>query len=196
MIQIRFLPLDSGLEFSHHGHSGFTRWLWGSLAEGISRVSPCPVMLVRRETPSAFQRILVPFDGSEPSWNVLEQLAPFIDRASAKITLLHCSDWKKSEDWESQAAREMAYRHRCDLKNLTEQSDRLVLKFSSSPAPAGIEEWLAHNPCDLVAMSTHGRSGLAHLLTGSVTEQVARRANCPVLVFPPATRHGQVASPA
>jgi universal stress protein A len=35
---------------------------------------------------------------------------------------------------------------------------------------------------DLIAMGTHGRTGLAHLLLGSVAEQVVRRATCPVLV--------------
>lgn len=34
---------------------------------------------------------------------------------------------------------------------------------------------------DLIIMSTHGRSGLGHMLIGSVTEQVVRRAHCPVL---------------
>jgi nucleotide-binding universal stress UspA family protein len=36
-------------------------------------------------------------------------------------------------------------------------------------------------PADLVIMGTHGRSGFQHLLLGSVTEQVLRRASCPVL---------------
>jgi universal stress protein A len=35
--------------------------------------------------------------------------------------------------------------------------------------------------CDLIVMGTHGRSGLAHLLLGSVTEKVIRHATCPVL---------------
>lgn len=34
---------------------------------------------------------------------------------------------------------------------------------------------------DLIVMSTHGRTGLGHMLIGSVTEQVVRRAHCPVL---------------
>jgi universal stress protein A len=33
-------------------------------------------------------------------------------------------------------------------------------------------------------MSTHGRTGLAHMLIGSVTERVLRRASCPVLAVP------------
>jgi len=38
---------------------------------------------------------------------------------------------------------------------------------------------------DMIVMSTHGRTGLRHLLAGSVTEQVMRRATCPVLSVHP-----------
>ena len=38
---------------------------------------------------------------------------------------------------------------------------------------------------DMIVMSTHGRTGLRHLLVGSVTEQVMRRATCPVLSVHP-----------
>ena len=37
---------------------------------------------------------------------------------------------------------------------------------------------------DMIVMSTHGRTGLAHMLIGSVTERVLRRAHCPVLAVP------------
>ena len=37
---------------------------------------------------------------------------------------------------------------------------------------------------DLIVMSTHGRTGLAHMLIGSVTERVLRRAPCPILAVP------------
>jgi len=43
---------------------------------------------------------------------------------------------------------------------------------------------------DLIVMGTHGRSGMAHLLIGSVTEKVVRAASCPVLTI----RHPQAAS--
>jgi nucleotide-binding universal stress UspA family protein len=39
-----------------------------------------------------------------------------------------------------------------------------------------------HN-IDLIAMATHGRSGLAHVLLGSVAEKVVRKAPCPVLTI-------------
>ncbi|MFS8616522.1 MAG: universal stress protein [Solitalea sp.] len=41
-------------------------------------------------------------------------------------------------------------------------------------------EWQPH----LIVLGTHGRTGLEHLLMGSVAEQVVRKATCPVLVVP------------
>ena len=38
---------------------------------------------------------------------------------------------------------------------------------------------------DLIVMGTHGRTGLRHVLLGSVTEKIIRNASCPVLVVPP-----------
>lgn len=46
----------------------------------------------------------------------------------------------------------------------------------------GILREVGRSKPDLVVMATHGRSGLAHFLLGSVTEAVVRKAGCPVLV--------------
>jgi universal stress protein A len=47
-----------------------------------------------------------------------------------------------------------------------------------------IVEWAKDNAVDIVIMSTHGRSGLARMMLGSVTEKVLRKAQCPVLAVP------------
>jgi nucleotide-binding universal stress UspA family protein len=39
--------------------------------------------------------------------------------------------------------------------------------------------------CDLIVLATHGRTGLKHVLMGSVAENVVRRASCPVLTVRP-----------
>lgn len=174
------------LIMASRGHTGFVRWFWGSVAEGMARVAPCPVLLVRRPNPGQFQQVLVPIDGSEPSWKVVDQLSRLVDPAATRVTVLHCTGITEVEEMESEAARERAYAQRCELKNLADGRPWIHLEFTSASAPEGIFSWLADHPCDLVAMSTRGRQGLAHLWSGSVTEQVARSANCPVLVFPPA----------
>ena len=43
------------------------------------------------------------------------------------------------------------------------------------------------NSCDMIIMGTHGRTGLARLLMGSVAEQVVRKASCPVLIVKTST---------
>jgi nucleotide-binding universal stress UspA family protein len=57
-----------------------------------------------------------------------------------------------------------------------------------SPATNILEE-AERESSDLIVMSTHGRTGLAHMLMGSVTEQVVRNACCPVFsIHPPQPR--------
>jgi len=167
------------------GYTGFVRWLWGSVAEGMARVAPCPVLLVRRDRPTLWREILVPVDGSVPSCSVLEKISRFLE-PTTRVTLLHCSAITEVEEMVSPSAREQAYQVRSQLKKLVEDKPWHHLEFSSAAAPQGIFDWLEDHDCDLIAMSTHGREGLAHFWTGSIMEQVARHANCPVLVFPPA----------
>ncbi len=51
----------------------------------------------------------------------------------------------------------------------------------SSNAALGICHYAEKEGIDLIVLSTHGRTGLAHLLIGSVAEKVVRHAPCPVL---------------
>jgi nucleotide-binding universal stress UspA family protein len=55
-----------------------------------------------------------------------------------------------------------------------------------------IQEEAESLPADMLVMGTHGRSGFEHLLLGSVTEKVLRRAPCPVLTVSPAAAHPRV----
>jgi nucleotide-binding universal stress UspA family protein len=48
-----------------------------------------------------------------------------------------------------------------------------------------ITEWAKKDGTDLIVISTHGRSGLSHMLTGRVAEKVVRTAPCPVLSIHP-----------
>jgi nucleotide-binding universal stress UspA family protein len=51
--------------------------------------------------------------------------------------------------------------------------------------PGAIVEFARDSGADLIAMSTHGRSGIARLVLGSVAEQVLRSAEIPVICYPP-----------
>jgi universal stress protein A len=61
---------------------------------------------------------------------------------------------------------------------------RVAVKYrlvEGDPATEILREARESN-CDLIVLGTHGRTGLAHLLMGSVAEKVVRKASCPVLV--------------
>lgn len=52
---------------------------------------------------------------------------------------------------------------------------------------AEILSFATEHHCDLIVLGTHGRTGMAHLLIGSVAENVVRKAKCPVLTVPEKT---------
>jgi universal stress protein A len=74
----------------------------------------------------------------------------------------------------------------CQLEERLTATDRVMLNahaiMETSDRPANtITAYANRNGIDLIVMGTHGRTGLAHVLMGSVAEQVVRTAPCPVL---------------
>ena len=67
---------------------------------------------------------------------------------------------------------------------------------ADKPSAAHVLGILDKLGCDLIVMGTHGRRGLRHLLFGSVTEDVVRRARCPVMVVKAPPQAAPVAEPA
>jgi len=63
-----------------------------------------------------------------------------------------------------------------------------TLIVQGQPGPA-IVQAAEDASCDAIVIATHGRTGLMHLLLGSVAEYVARHATCTVVLVPPVRRH-------
>ena len=59
-----------------------------------------------------------------------------------------------------------------------------ILDSRGNPTVKEIVKRALEMPADLIVMGTHGHSGLAHAVLGSVTERVLHRSACPVLVVP------------
>lgn len=61
-----------------------------------------------------------------------------------------------------------------------------IVRATRSGSPyLEIVRYAAENAIDLIVLSTHGRSGIPHVLLGSVAEKVVRKAGCPVLTVRP-----------
>lgn len=76
-----------------------------------------------------------------------------------------------------------------DLKHLAkthfgEVSHDYTVIEASAGVHTEIINFAATNQVDLIVMATHGRTGVTHLIIGSVAERVVREAKCPVLVVP------------
>lgn len=141
-----------------------------------------------------FTRILVPTDFSEPSDAALEYARTLAERFGASLHLVHVF-----EDPLTTGAfgAEMYVPVPPDALNtmMADATARLVARvpaddaarfFATTEVVTGtgartIVSYAMANDIDLIVMGTHGRSGLEHLLLGSVAERVVRTAPCPVL---------------
>jgi nucleotide-binding universal stress UspA family protein len=184
-----------------HGRGGIARILLGSVAEKVVRTAPCPVFTTTgalRAPTKRFRRILVPTDFSAPSDVALDCARRMAAGFAASVHLLHvlpevsgsgasASELFVAEPPEARSIRLVDARDR--LNHRITVDDRMTLRATSeviigSPAQI-IVDYAADNHFDLIVMGTRGRTGMAHLLIGSVAERVVRTAGCPVL----ATQH-------
>lgn len=173
-----------------HGRKGLARWFLGSVAESVLRQSHCPVLLLRPDSipqpPYEFHKIMVPVDGSDSSLRVLQEVKPYLAEGG-KVVVLRASGLALQDHAQliDPAALENF------LSGLEDQLSQLEIpgleleyRVVDGEAADAILTLSEEMGCDLIAMSTHGRTGLNRFLLGSVTEKVARHAKQPLLAFP------------
>ena len=185
------LPGDL-IVMASHGRGGFTRWLMGSNAEYVLRHTPCPLLLMRPPSDAAeicsgeFRNVLVPVDGSSAANEVVGKVAPYLAEGG-KVTVLRASGLSARDYTLLNSPTEI----NVYLQHLEDQTRQIVapgLTVEHAVVDGEAAETILHyaheHHCDLIAMSTHGRTGFRRFVLGSVTEKLSRQAACPVLAFP------------
>ena len=177
---------------STHGRGGLERWKRGSVAERVLRACPVPLWMVNPKTQagSGIGSILVPLDGSAHAARILEPLLPLAKAFGARITILFV-DWDAATDTPSQAAKRRAERER-EAGEWFEDSLEQVRAAGLSAQILIVRGDVAQEilrvaepgAFDLLAMSTHGRSGPSRWLLGSVAEKVLAQCRIPLFVYP------------
>ncbi|HEU4344966.1 MAG TPA: universal stress protein [Candidatus Binatia bacterium] len=183
-----------------HGRSGISRWLLGSIAEKVLRGGTNPLLLVHaRENGEvsrkvALQSIIVPLDGSELAEQVLPHVTALAKRMGLGIVLLRTYDIRQTistyedllPEWEALQAESKA--------EATSYLDSILVELQAQglanvsrvvvyeAAAEQIVKLATATPNSLIAMCTHGRSGVKRWALGSVTEKVVRHSASPVLV--------------
>ncbi|MFN8512630.1 MAG: universal stress protein [Thermomicrobiales bacterium] len=196
------------IAMSTHGHSGRGRWLFGGTADKILRQSHAPVLLVPSGGECHWssrlpQGILVPLDGSALAEAALEPAATFARLLGIPLTLLLVG----GRPYEMSGFEITAGDPTADIAGA-----QIYLEERAAPLratglavatrvevgyPATVIASVAEEGAMLVALTTHGYGGAAHLVLGSIATSVVRRSDAPVLlVRPPALREDAAAAPA
>lgn len=129
------------------------------------------------------RRLLIPLDGSEEGMAALEAVSPLARRPGARVTLLHVAE----DSGDSERARRVLAEAG---EKLRAEGVPVSLSVRGGRAADGILAAVEEEGADLIAMTTHGRTGLRRLVLGSVTEEVLRRSSVPVLTCRPGAPGG------
>ncbi len=181
-----------------HGRRGLGHLLLGSVAEEVVRLAACPVLTVREQKSpkpvEAVQRILVPMDFSEHSRLALANAKELGKVYGARLQLLHVVEESvhpafyatgKSSIFE--LIPDILDKSRKALEDMWRETGSAELEYEThvveGRAARDIVKFADEHDSDLIVISTHGLTGIEHLLIGSVTEKVVRMASVPVLTL-------------
>lgn len=190
------------LVMTTHGRGSLRRAWLGSVADGLLRRTPCPILAIRpREGEDLdleereFHHILVTLDGSPESREVLPFAGAFAHSSGAKVTLLrvvpphfplispltsHSSHGFQGVEDEERTSRQAL---EVEAASLREEGLTVGVEIITGAHPAeGILDYADSGDVDMVAMATHGRGGVARLILGSVADKVIRGGSVPVLL--------------
>ena len=193
------------IAISTHGRSGVSRWLFGSVATHILERAAVPLLVLRpkegedRGAPGpVVKNILVPLDGSEVAKSVLPVVEEFAKTMGASLVLYHSvaplsaypgfesagaaalGEAIEGMQWQAQ---EILNRAAEEVKSHGVEATTVV---SLGTAVDGVLSAADELDVDLIAIATHGRSGLGRAVLGSVADGVVRRsADVPCLVIRP-----------
>ena len=204
------------IAMSTHGRNPIGRSILGSVTDRVIRASNIPVLTV---TPARAQKhrvagaplttIVVPLDGSE----LAQRALPYVERLARILSLevllarvvrtehpvytdtdlgFRVPEFREEMNWEATEYLEQVAQHLRD-KGLTVRSQVLA-----GPAARALLHLAHETPQNLIAMTTHGRTGLSRWMMGSVASTLVRRSRVPVLVLPaglPARPRLPVAAP-
>jgi len=191
------------IAMSTHGRSGVMRWVFGSVADKIIHAQEVPPLLVVRarpekERPAAvnIERILVPLDGSQLSLSILPQVEELAKALGASLVL-----FSGVIPLDIYPGTEMApARVGGILDELMSQAQSFLASLEKEVQGRGVKARSVVTigfPVDeitrvaeevgagLIAVATHGRSGVNRWIMGSVADGVVRRSHLPCLMIRP-----------
>lgn len=161
-----------------HGATGLREIIIGSNAEKIVRFSPVPVMVVKNYLKDKINNIIFPnsleIEGQEDLVMKVKAMQNFF-QAHLHVVWINTLTGFTNDTITNE--RLNAFAKRFMLKNYS------LHIFNHLSQEEGILAFNNHIKGDLIAMATHGRKGLNHILNGSLAENVVNHTNAPVWTY-------------
>ena len=196
---------DCLIAMATHGVTGPRRWFLGSVASKVVQSATNPLLLIRPAEdglPPAtltLKRVVVPLDGSGLAEKVLPHVASLARKLKLEVQLVRAYALPPDaylvadgviDQGPAQFRRSM--HEECDkyldgkVAGLRADGvDPVTATMIEGDAANEIVELAAGSPQSLIAMSTHGRSGVGRWVLGSVAERVVQHSRAPVLLIRP-----------
>ena len=187
-----------------HGRGALSRFWLGSVTDRLVRRAPMPVLLVRPHDQApdlgqepVIRHVLVPLDGSALAEQILAHAIALGTSMDAEYTLIQAIEPVAGEYGEELFAAEpgepafgqLRTAARSYLQNTAARfrAESLPVRTAvvAGPPARAILQYASNQAVDLIAIATHGRSGMANLLVGGVADKVLRGASMPVLLYRP-----------
>jgi len=160
------------------GSSGFEEVLIGSNTEKVVRHAKCPVLTVKSKTNiEDIEDIVFATNFKEEDSHVAGELKKLQEVFDAKLHLVMINTPSSFETNRNIMA------HADDFIKENNLSNYTINIYSDKVEEDGIIFFAQDIDADLIALATHGRSGLLHLLSGSIAEDVVNHAKRPVWTF-------------
>jgi nucleotide-binding universal stress UspA family protein len=190
------------IAMSTHGRSGVTRWVMGSVTDKVLHAATNPLLIIRPREGAVVVRepqvenIIAPLDGSPIAEQALPHVVALAKALRAKVTLVRVvpttAYYLGMMDYPSAAYQELLdAEEETAGKYLGEIAAKLrgdgvsiaAEKLGRGDAAGAILDLAGVTPNLLVALTTHGRSGVGRFVLGSVADRVVRHVGAPVLVI-------------
>jgi len=189
------LPADL-IVIGTHGAGGFQHLVLGSITEKVLRQAACPVLTVpphaRTTSKLPFKRLLCPVDFSDSSVAALAFAFSLAQEGDAEVTILHVCEWPDeplttrpitAPEYRLEREHDATATLQALIPDSTRDWCRPSTRLAHGKAYREILGAATEDGSDLIVMGVHGRNAIDLMLFGSTTNQVVRRATCPVLTL-------------
>ncbi len=159
-----------------HGASGWKELLIGSNTEKVVRTANCPVITVKKRHENFTLNDIV---FASTFYTEVESVFPKIKRIAELFeATIHLVKVVTRTHFETTL---LSYKLMNDFAEKFELKDYSVNTFNDDDLEDGIIHFSEHINADMIALTTHGRTGFSHIINGSLAEDVVNHVNRPVL---------------